>query len=264
MPMLEVKNLTKCFGGLVAVNDLSFTLEETGIHALIGPNGSGKSTTINLITDVLHADSGSVCFEGTECIGKRPFKVAQIGIRRTWQDMPLVPTLTLLENIMVGAHEKTVAGMVRTVVDIRKYHQEEKILRKKAEDVLQRLGLYERRNEFLGSQPYGIRKLTAMGVALIGEPKLLLLDEPAAGLNPTERKEFIDVVLRTFDDGVKILIVEHNMDVVMSISKKITVLNFGSKIAEGSTQDIKTNDLVIKAYLGYKYSKEWGANCVKG
>ena len=126
------------------------------------------------------------------------------------------------------------------------------------------MGLYERRNEFLGSQPYGIRKLTAMGVALIGEPKLLLLDEPAAGLNPTERKEFIDVVLRTFDDGVKILIVEHNMDVVMSISKKITVLNFGSKIAEGSTQDIKTNDLVIKAYLGYKYSKEWGTNCVKG
>lgn len=180
---------------------------------------------------------------------------ARLGIRRTWQDMPLVPTLTLMENVMVGAHEKTSAGLIRTVLDFQKYREEERFLREKAEYALERVGIYSRRNELLGSQPYGIRKLTAMGVALIGDPKLLLLDEPAAGLNPSERREFIEVVQKTFEEGIKILIVEHNMDVVMSISKKITVLNFGSKIAEGSTEEIKDNDLVIQAYLGQKYSK---------
>lgn len=258
MPLLEVKNLTKRFGGLTAVNDLSFVLEEDGIHSLIGPNGSGKSTTINLITSVLRADTGSVLFEGQECIGKKTHEIAQLGIRRTWQDTPLVPTLTLLENVMVGAHEKTSAGMIRTVLDSKKFREEEKVLKEKAEDALERIGIYERRNELLSMQPYGIRKLTAMGVALIGEPKLLMLDEPAAGLNPSERAELIDVVLKTFDKGIKILIVEHNMDVVMSISKKITVLNFGSKIAEGSVDEIQNNDLVIKAYLGHKFSKNKG------
>lgn len=255
MAILEVKHLTKRFGGLTAVNDLSFSLEENGIHALIGPNGSGKSTTINLLTNVLQANEGSVLFNGEECVGKRIHETAQMGIRRTWQDMPLVPTLTLMENVMVGAHEKTSAGLIRTVLDFRKFHEEEHFLREKAKYALERVGVYERRNELLGSQPYGIRKLTAMGIALIGDPKLLLLDEPAAGLNPSERREFISVVQRTFEEGIKILIVEHNMDVVMSISKKITVLNFGSKIAEGSTQEIKNNELVIQAYLGQKYLK---------
>lgn len=255
MSILEVKHLTKQFGGLTAVNDLSFSLEENGIHALIGPNGSGKSTTINLLTNVLQANTGSVLFHGEECMGKRVHETARLGIRRTWQDMPLVPTLTLMENVMVGAHEKTSAGLIRTVLDFQKYREEERFLREKAEYALERVGIYSRRNELLGSQPYGIRKLTAMGVALIGDPKLLLLDEPAAGLNPSERREFIEVVQKTFEEGIKILIVEHNMDVVMGISKKITVLNFGSKIAEGSTEEIKDNDLVIQAYLGQKYSK---------
>lgn len=255
MAILEVKHLSKQFGGLTAVNDLSFSLEETGIHALIGPNGSGKSTTINLLTNVLQANTGSVLFNGEECIGRKVHEIARIGIRRTWQDMPLVPTLTLMENVMVGAHEKTSAGLIRTVLDFRKYREEERFLREKAESALERVGIYNRRHELLGSQPYGIRKLTAMCVALIGDPKLLLLDEPAAGLNPSERREFIDIVQKTFDEGIKILIVEHNMDVVMNISKKITVLNFGSKIAEGTTQEIKNNDLVIQAYLGKKFSK---------
>lgn len=256
MGMLEVKNLTKKFGGLTAVNDLSFTLEEEGIHALIGPNGSGKSTTINLITGIYPANEGSVLFEGKECLGREIHDIARMGIRRTWQDLQLFTALTVMENVMVGAQSQTTAGMVRTILDYKKFRSEEKMLQEKAKAVLHKVGLWERRNEVLSGQPYGIRKLTALALVLVSEPKFLLLDEPAAGLNPSERNEFLDVVLKTFDSGIKILIVEHNMDVVMSISKKITVLDFGRKIAEGSCDEIRTNEAVIAAYLGHKFAEK--------
>lgn len=253
--LMEVKNLTKSFGGLVAVNDLSFELEETGVHALIGPNGSGKTTTINLISGMLPANEGSIQFDGKELNGMKPHQIARVGLRRTHQNIKLFSTMSILENVMVGAHMDTNAGIIRTLLDFKTYINEEKMLKERAEEVLELVGLYDRRNEIVGSQPYGVQKLTELGVGMVSKPKLLLLDEPAAGLTPSERTEFIDMVLKIFDMGVKVLIVEHNMDVVMNISKKITVLNFGSKIAEGSPFDIQNNDDVIKAYLGRKFKK---------
>ena len=163
--------------------------------------------------------------------------------------------MTLLENLLIGGHSDTQNSVFTTLMNPRAYQQEERALKEKGEEMLKFLGLYEKRNIEVGSLPYGNQKITELGIALMSKPKLLLLDEPAAGLNPSERRDFIDLVLQVFDQGVKILMVEHNMDVVMSISKRITVLNFGSKIAEGSPQEIQNNEEVIAAYLGDKFKK---------
>lgn len=255
MPLLKVDHLTKKFGGLTAVNDLSFELEEAGIHALVGPNGSGKTTTINMISGVYPASSGVIEFDGCNISKEKSYKIARLGLHRTYQNIKLYPSMTLLENLLIGGHSDTQNSVFTTLMNPRAYQQEERALKEKGEEMLKFLGLYEKRNVEVGSLPYGNQKITELGIALMSKPKLLLLDEPAAGLNPSERRDFIDLVLKVFDQGVKILMVEHNMDVVMSISKHITVLNFGSKIAEGSPQEIQNNEEVIAAYLGDKFKK---------
>lgn len=253
--LLTVRNLTKHFSGLTAVDDVSFDLEESGVHALIGPNGSGKTTTINLITGVLPADEGSILFDGHELSGLKPHEIARLGLRRTYQNLRLFKKLTIRENIMIGAQQNVKAGLLRTILDRNAFRSEEAILRDKAQDVIRLLGLERFADHMADSEPYGIQKLTAVGVALVDHPKLLLLDEPAAGLNPSERSRFIDIIYQILDAGPKIFLVEHNMDVVMNISKKVTVLNFGSKIAEGAPDEIKQDSTVIKAYLGRKFDK---------
>lgn len=255
-PLLQITNLTKRFGGLTAVNNLSFTLEEEGIHALIGPNGSGKTTTINMITGVLHPTQGEITLDGVSLVGKKPFEIARLGMRRTYQNLKVFSSLSLLENLMVSGHNESKAGMLKTIFLPHVYRQEEKMLAERAEEYLEFLGISEFKNDKIAGLPYGVQKLAELGIAMMGRPKLLLLDEPAAGLNPTERAEFIEVLRKIFEGGTKILIIEHNMDVVMSVSKKITVIDFGTKIAEGSPQEIVSDPKVIKAYLGEKRGGE--------
>lgn len=254
--ILRVDHLSKSFGGLKAVNDLSFELETDGIHSLIGPNGAGKTTTVNMLMGVYPPDSGTIVFNGKDISRMKSHQIARLGLRRTFQNIKLFHTMTVLENLMVSAQFETSAGIVRTIFDYKKYRSEEEQLRAKAEEMLKLIGLYERRNDVIGSLPYGRQKVAELAMAAITSPKVILLDEPAAGLNPSERMEFIEIVKQVFDSGIRFLMIEHNMDVVMSLSKKITVLDFGSKIAEGLPEEIRNNDIVIKAYLGNKFKKQ--------
>lgn len=251
--ILKIENLTKNFSGLVAVNDLSIEMKERSIHSLIGPNGSGKSTTVNLITGFLAPTSGRVLYHDEEIQNQPIHKIARRGIGRTFQNLKLFKSMTVLENVMVGGHQETKDGILRFLWDIPGSAQRERQLKEKAEEILNFIGMYKLRNEYIGNISYGRQKVTELGRALMTNPKLMFLDEPAAGLNPTERAEFINILLKTFDSGVDLFLIEHNMDVVMNISDKITVINFGAKIAEGTPEEIQNDQEVITAYLGDKY-----------
>jgi len=251
--ILKLDNVVKNFSGLVAVRDLSFEIEERSIHALIGPNGSGKTTTVNVITGVLPVTNGGIFYGDTKISGLPTFEIARLGIGRTFQNLRLFGSMSVIENLMIGGHQLARMGILRFIFSFRKAGQEEKLLKEKAEQILNFIGLYDVKNENVKSLPYGKQKMVELGRALMTVPKLLLLDEPAAGLNASERKKFVDIILKTFATGIDILLIEHNMDVVMNISNQITVLNFGAKIAEGTPTEIKNNREVIKAYLGDKF-----------
>ena len=256
--VLELRNLSKHFGGLVAVNDLSLTMHKRSIHALIGPNGSGKTTTVNVIGGVTPETSGEIFFYGERITGLKSFTIANMGIGRTFQNIKLFHTMTVLENIMVGGHalKRESKGIVKYLFDIPGSLQEERMIKEKAESVLEFIGMKDAGNRLVSSLPYGRQKVTELGRALMTEPKVIILDEPAAGLNPSERVVLIDVFMKAFENGIDLLLIEHNMDVIMNISTIITVLNFGSKIAEGTAAEIQSNDEVIKAYLGRKYIRK--------
>jgi len=251
--ILRLDHVTKRFSGLVAVNDLSLSMKRRSIHALIGPNGSGKTTTVNMITGTFPATSGDIYFKDTRTSDLPVFKIARLGVGRTFQNLKLFPSMTVLENLMVGGHQMTKIGLWRFLVDFKGSRREEKMMEERAEEVLEYIGLENLRNEKVQNLAYGKQKMTELGRALMMKPELLILDEPAAGLNPSERKEFVDIILKTFEDGVDIFLIEHNMDVVMNICNNITVLNFGAKIAEGTPDEIQNNEEVIKAYLGERY-----------
>ena len=251
--ILKLDNVVKNFSGLVAVRNLSFEIEERSIHALIGPNGSGKTTTVNMIAGVLPVTNGEIFYGDTKISGLPTFEIARLGIGRTFQNLKLFGSMSVIENLMIGGHQLAQMGILRFMFSFRKAGQEEKLLKEKAEQIVNYIGLYDVKNENVKSLPYGKQKMVELGRALMTAPKLLLLDEPAAGLNASERKKFVDIILKTFATGIDILLIEHNMDVVMNISNQITVLNFGAKIAEGTPTEIKNNREVIKAYLGDKF-----------
>ena len=251
--ILKLDNVVKNFSGLVAVRNLSFEIEERSIHALIGHNGSGKTTTVNMIAGVLPVTNGEIFYGDTKISGLRTFEIARLGIGRTFQNLKLFGSMSVIENLMIGGHRLAQMGILRFMFSFRKAGQEEKLLKEKAEQIVNYIGLYDVKNENVKSLPYGKQKMVELGRALMTAPKLLLLDEPAAGLNASERKKFVDIILKTFATGIDILLIEHNMDVVMNISNQITVLNFGAKIAEGTPTEIKNNREVIKAYLGDKF-----------
>lgn len=257
--ILKLDGVTKRFSGLVAVNSLSLEMEERTIHSLIGPNGSGKSTTINMITGALPITEGTITHRTTQISGMPAYKITQTGISRTFQNLKLFPSMTVKENLMVGRHMKTEQGILAFLVNPVKAMQEEKEMSEKADEILQYIGLYSLQNEYVNNIAYGKQKMVELGRALMNDPLLLLLDEPAAGLNPSERVEFVNILLKVFDSGIDLFLIEHNMDVVMNISHKVTVINFGAKIAEGDCAAIQEDPEVIKAYLGDRYKKKINA-----
>ena len=253
--VLEVSNLTKRFEGLIAVKNVSFKVEERRIHSLIGPNGAGKTTTLRMINGTLEPTLGTVKFFGQDITGLPAYKIARMGIGRTFQNIKQFGSLTVLENLMVGAmYKHNKGGVLRMLLNVKETNRLEREVREKAKKTLEDIGMYHLRNEFAGNLAYGRQKMLELGRAMIGDPKLILLDEPAAGLNPSERVEFVQILQHVYESGIDLFMIEHNMDVVMNISHDITVLNFGQKIAEGSPSEIQSNPEVIKAYLGERYT----------
>ncbi|MDK2887068.1 MAG: branched-chain amino acid transport system ATP-binding protein [Thermosipho sp. (in: thermotogales)] len=247
--MLEIKDLTVRFGGLVAVDNLSMKVEKGVIHSLIGPNGAGKSTVFNAICGLVKS-TGKVEIEGHD-ISKLPaFKRSNFGIGRSFQNIVIFKYMTILENLMVGYHIKTNYGIWDQIFKTEKKKIYEEKAWKRAVDVADILGLKNKLGLFAGNLPYGIQKLVDVGRALMVEPKILLLDEPAAGLTEVETQNLKNALVKLKNMGLTILLVEHDMNLVMDISEKITVLNFGKKIAEGRPDEIRNNKEVIKAYLG--------------
>ena len=253
--VLRLEHVTKKFSGLTAVNDLSINMKPRSVHALIGPNGSGKTTSVNMITGVLPVTEGKIYYRDNLITGKQVYQIARLGIGRTFQNLKLFNSMTVLENLMVGGHQLTQIGLWNFIVNIVGSKKEEIMLKERAEEVLEWIGMADKKDEQVKNLSYGRQKMTELGRALMTKPDLLLLDEPAAGLIPSERVEFVDIMLKTYESGIDLFLIEHNMDVVMNICTDITVLNFGAKIAEGNPDEIQNNDEVIKAYLGDKYQR---------
>jgi branched-chain amino acid transport system ATP-binding protein len=248
--LLELRGLVKRFGGVTAVNALDMTVRSGDIHALIGPNGSGKTTTLNVISALYRSDGGSIRFDGAELSGRPSHVIAKLGIARTFQNIRLFGDLSVLENVMIGRHVRTHVGFIGALNPVGATAREERETRERALELLHFVGLDDVAAASGRSLPYGDQRRVEIARALASEPRLLLLDEPAAGMNPAETDTLVALLRRIRDDGTTLLLIEHDMNLVMSISDRITVLNFGQHIAEGPPADIARNADVITAYLG--------------
>jgi branched-chain amino acid transport system ATP-binding protein len=248
--MLELKSVHKRFGGLKAVNNVSFQVGEGVVKAVIGPNGAGKTTLFNLIAGNLPATSGVVLFQGKDILGKKPHLIAGLGISRTFQNIKLFHGMTALENVMVGRHVRSSAGFFEGMFPVSRTRKEEKHIREKSLELLEILEIGKFADVDASSLAFGQQRAVEMARALATEPKLLLLDEPAAGLNIYETAEVGRLITKIRDMGVTVLLVEHDMSLVMDISDEIVVLSFGEKIAEDTPLAIQQNKEVIKIYLG--------------
>jgi ABC-type branched-subunit amino acid transport system ATPase component len=248
--LLAVRGLIKRFGGVVAVNGLDMSVERGQIHALIGPNGSGKTTTLNVISGLYHADGGSIRFDGTELAGRAPFQIARAGIARTFQNIRLFRHLSVLENVMIGEHIHTKTNFATALWPFGATAREERATRERARELLDFVGLGSATDAQAQSLPYGDQRRVEIARALALEPRLLLLDEPAAGMNPTETESLVALLYGIRARGTTLLLIEHDMNLIMSISDRITVLNFGTHIAEGNAEEVARNPDVIAAYLG--------------
>jgi branched-chain amino acid transport system ATP-binding protein len=249
MALLEVRNVTKRFGGLVAVNDVTLSIEENSISAIIGPNGAGKTTFFNLLTGIYKVDTGSINFNGRSLLGLRPDQVNARGMSRTFQNIRLFPQMTVLENVMVGMNSRL--NSMQTLIGLVGLGRQEERVHEKAMQLLDFVGLTPKADEVSRNLPYGDQRRVEIARALASDPKLILFDEPTAGMNPNESVEAMTLFRRVRDQmGVTVVLIEHDMRVVMGISEYITVLDYGQKIAEGEPDVIRSNPRVIEAYLG--------------
>jgi len=248
--ILSAEGLKKNFGGILAINDLSLNVEEKRITAIIGPNGAGKTTLINIITGIYPPTSGTVKFRTKVLNGLKSHHIAQLGIRRTFQNLEIFHNMTVLQNVMLGLHAQTKSEFISCFFGLRSAKKEEVFILEETQKVLGLFDLSDKAHEISGNLSYGDQKRLEIARALSGSPSLILLDEPAAGLNLKEIEGLTQLLSELKERGVTVILVEHNMNFVMSISDKVVVLNYGSKISEGTPQEIQEDERVVTAYLG--------------
>lgn len=252
--MLAVSHLTRRFGGVTAVDDVSVDFERGAIHAIIGPNGAGKTTFFNLISGALAPSSGRIVFNGTDVTGMRADQVARLGVARTFQSTTLFDRATVLDNLIVGHRLRTRANLVDVILGTRRLRDEERTCRAKARAALDFVGLAHLEQRLAGDISQEERKRVAFALALATDPLLLLLDEPAGGVNPEETAGLAALIRKMADSGLTICLIEHKMDMIMHLADKILVLNYGARIAEGTPAAIRANPAVIEAYLGSEHA----------
>jgi branched-chain amino acid transport system ATP-binding protein len=264
-PLLTAENVTKVFGGLVAVEDITFQIPERSIVSIIGPNGAGKTTFFNMLTGLYRPTYGRISFNGRNVTGRRPDLIMKDGVARTFQNIRLFATMTALENVMVGQNARMRAGLFGSIFHAPWVRREEKAVEDKARETLSYVGIPESQHELMSvNLSYGDQRRLEIARALASDPKLLLLDEPTAGMNPQESASLTGFMRQLRDErGLTILLIEHDMQVVMGVSERITVLDHGQQIAEGSPEEVRKNPRVVEAYLGKQGEKEAEAGATR-
>jgi branched-chain amino acid transport system ATP-binding protein len=250
MALLEVSDLSKTFGGVLAVQNVSFSVDAGIVYSVIGPNGAGKTTLFNLITGIYEPNSGEILLDGEPVTGRAPHELARKGVARTFQNLQICMNMTAIENVMVGGHLALDRNLIKGMLRFPSLRRADAVLREKAAELMAFVGVAAYLDAEASAMPYGALKRLEIARALAAQPRILFLDEPAAGFNPTESAEIDGLIRKIADSGITVVLVEHDMKMVMNISDRILVLNYGKKLTEGAARDVRRDPAVIAAYLG--------------